>query len=665
MKLVLSALIIAACGSAQADLVFGKSTLVFPAGPGIQKAGYSYSPDISADGRYISFITDRMDVSSSGEVDHYEVIRADAESGAFKTVNRAANGDYIRPLREQKAFISDRGRFIAYTSNRESFPASARFAVRSNLELGTSEVFLNRSATGLASDGQSLMYDAYEGQTFNPTNLFNFNAGHQGQIRDYVYSKDGTVLLASKLIRGKETGIQAITRGGRYWLFTMAGEYEYLKPVWVSNEPSPSEPLLAYFITNKQIDPFDYDIWPDLYLVNTSTGERRFVPLQAANVRNVASSRNGRYVVVQYDDGMADVLDIPTWPWAPITTRPVSLSYLEKVSPHVSDDGRFVAGTTAAGRVRRHNLVTNGSQEVAIGTYPAPPREPVVNPVSSSSGSAIVFQAGKKFLLGETAGTFIKTIGNGAVRKVSTTQLPVAVSNSGRAYILRTNDTAWYYNEDLKLSTNLPNSLSHQISDDGNIVTYRPRSNGVYQIYAYNAVTGQTRLVTRSTSGGPTTGHVETYQLSGNGRIIVFFAYASDLGFAPWSYRMYIYDVLTDKLTSPELPVGSVSSQALIGVSTDGTRIVYRNYGQAFWRYSVPSKSFREYRQSVASQEAAKLSPSGNLIIGSSYITRLSDGRTESFRGFSPGPVLPGDDRVRILTSGILRDVNFAFPATP
>jgi hypothetical protein len=128
---------------------------------------------------------------------------------------------------------------------------------------------------------------------------------------------------------------------------------------------------------------------------------------------------------------------------------------------------------------------------------------------------------------------------------------------------------------------------------------------------------------------------------------------------------MYIYDFLTDKLTSPELPVGSVNSQALIGVSTDGTKIVYRNYGQAFWRYSIPSKSFREYKQSLATRESAKLSQSGNLIIGSSYITRLSDGRTETFRGFSPGPVLPGDDRVRILTSGILRDVNFAFPATP
>jgi len=478
--------------------------------------------------------------------------------------------------------------------------------------------------------------------------------------------------LASKLIRGKETGIQAITRRGRYWLFTMAGEYEYLKPVWVSNDPSPSEPLLAYFITNKQIDPFDYDIWPDLYLVNTATGERRFVPLQAANVRNVASSRNGRCVVVQYDNGMTDVLDIPTWPWAPITTRPVSLSYLEKVSPHVSDDGRFVAGTTAAGRVYRHNLVTNASQEVAIGTYPAPSREPVVNPVSSSSGSAIVFQASKKFLPGETAGTFIKTVSDGVVRKVSSTQSPVAVSNSGRAYILRTNFSAWYYNEDLNLSKHLPNSRDHQISDDGNIVTYRPRSddyspwlNSLYQIYVYSALTGETRLVTRNTTGGTTKGPVQTYQVAGNGKIIVFFSDASDFGYEARTYRMYIYDVLADTLTSPELPAGSVSRQPLIGVSTDGTKVVYRNYGRAFWRYSVPSKSFREYRQSLASQEAAKLSPSGNLIIGSSYITRLSDGRTETFRGFSPGPVLPGDDRVRILTSGILRDVNFAFPATP
>jgi hypothetical protein len=49
----------------------------------------------------------------------------------------------------------------------------------------------------------------------------------------------------------------------------------------------------------------------------------------------------------------------------------------------------------------------------------------------------------------------------------------------------------------------------------------------------------------------------------------------------------------------------------------------------------------------------------GNRLI------RLSDGRIEFLSTDDPFFVLPGDNRARIDTNGILRDVNFAFPIAP
>ncbi len=679
MKRLLLLAGVAIAGSASADLIYGQSTLVFPAGPGVPKAGTSYSPEISSDGRYISFITDRMDVRAYDEVDSFDVVRADAVRGAVKVVNRLANGTYYIPEVADGTFISDRGQHIAFTSGRVIIPGSPtdfrRSANRAKLDQKIVNQVPNRFATGLSNDGLSLVYDQIFGQTFDPFSSFNFQGGYtsnSGYVQPSVYSSDASVRLANETFGFPAvTGIQAVTRSGRFWLFHTAGIAETFLPVWVSNDPGMSGPIEARFITNKQISPLDFDFEPDLYQVSTATGERRRIELWGSAIRSVATSRNGRFTVVQYTNGMAQIIDLPYFFYAPNPSRLIDLSSLSRISKHISDDGRYIAGITEDGRLIRHDLMTNVGAETGVGSYPAPPRATLLGYSYSKSGTSIAFTAPDNFVAGQTAGAFIKNTATGLTRKLSTALYPAAVSDSGQAYVLRDNTNATYRNEDLNLSISLPNSRDHQLSADGLIVMYRQFISSVDQVYVYDVLARRSRLVTKSTAGSGSSNTVDQVRLSGNGKLIAFISNNADLFAGPRRHRLYLYDVPSDRLTSPTFPGTIGNSSVVFGISDDATKVVFRNMGdvEQVWRYYTPRNTFTLLIPNRFVNREAVLSPSGNLLFDTdefgNTLTRLSDGRTEVTHPDNILFVLAGDNRVRIQTKGILRDVNFTFPIAP
>lgn len=676
MKRLLLLAGVAIAGSASADLIYGQSTLVFPAGPGVPKAGTSYSPEISSDGRYISFITDRMDVRAYDEVDSFDVVRADVVGGVVKVVNRLANGTNYIPEVAGGTFISDRGQHIAFTSGRVIIPGSPtdfrRSANRAKLDQKIVNQVPNRFATGPSNDGLSLVYDQIFGQTFDPFSSFNFQGGYTGQVQPSVYSSDATVRLANQTFGFPAvTGIQAVTRTGRFWLFHTAGFAETFLPVWVSNDPGISAPIEARFITNKQISPLDFDFGPDLYQVSTATGERRLIQLSGTNIRSVATSRNGRFTVVQYTNGMADIIDLPYNMYAPNPTRQIDLSNLRTISKHISENGRYIAGITEDGRLVRHDITTNIGFETGVGPYPAPPRATILGYTYSKAGTSIAFTAPDNFVAGQTAGAFIKNTATGVTRKLSTSLFPAAVSDSGQAYVLRDNTNATYRNEDLNLSINLPNSRDHQLSADGLIVMYRQFISSVDQVYVYDVLARRSRLVTKSTAGSGSSNTVEQVRLSGNGKLIAFISNNADMFAGPRRDRLYLYDVPNDRLTSPTFPGTIGNSSVVFGISDDATKVVFRNMGdvEQVWRYYTPRNAFTLLIPNRFLNREAVLSPSGNLLFDTdefgNTLTRLSDGRTERTDPDNFFFVLAGDNRVRIQTNGILRDVNFTFPIAP
>lgn len=678
MKLVLSALIIAACGSAQADLLFGKSTLVFPAGPGVPKAGNSLAPDITPDGQYISFITNRMDVRANDDANSYDVARADVVGNVVKVVNRLADGTYYVPNLEGTTYISDRGQFIAFNSDQEFRPNGTpigRFAAnRANLEQKTIDSIIGPVITGFSLDGNTLFYQGAYGRTFNPPATFDFLAGHQGSSQSFesAYSNDGNVRLAfTKFGEPTITGIQAVTRSRRFWLLEAGSLGEYYTPVWVSNDPGPNEPLVAHFITNQRISPFDFDFLPDLYTVNTATAERQFIQLTGTSVKAVSASRNGRYTVVQYSDGMADIITMPssTGPFTP--TRQLNVSNLRQISKHITDDGRYIAAITTDGRLVRHDLETNISVEAGIGTNPAPPRATLRSYSNSSSGNIISFNAPDNFISGQTAGAFIKDTVSGVTRKLNKDYTVGPVSDTGRAYIFTIGANTYFRNEDRTLTVRIPAYRTAEVSGDGLFVNYQVEVNGRVQNYVYDVVAGRTRLVSRNLQGKPTTGFIRQVRVSGNGRLVAFTSDAPDLFNGPAMNRLYIYDVVADRLTSPNFPIRLTTDCVVLGVSFDGTRVIIRSEfnEDSIWRYYVPRNAFTKLLPNFFVYRDAQVSPSGNLIFNTdefgNSLTRISDRRTETFSRDVFLTLLPGDQRARVSTNGVLADVNFAFTDTP
>jgi hypothetical protein len=676
MKRLLLLAGVAIAGSASADLIYGQSTLVFPAGPGVPRAGTSYSPEISSDGRYISFITDRMDVRAYDEVDSFDVVRADAVGGAVKVVNRLANGTYYAPIPADGTFISNRGQFIAFTSSRVEVPGSPidlrRSANRAKLDQKIVNQIPDRFATGLSNDGLSIVCNQTLGRTYDPSGSFEFNGGYTGQEQPSVYSSDTTVRLANVTFGNPPvTGIQAVNRSRRFWLFNTAGIGESFLPVWVSNDPSLSGPIEARFITNKQISPIDFDFDPDLYQVNTATGERRLIQLSGTSIRSVATSRNGRFTIVKYTNGMADLIDLPFDMYAQNPTRQVDLRNLRTLSKHISDDGRYIAGITEDGRLVRHDLMTNTSVETGVGPYPGPPKAPLYRHASSNSGTSIIFRAGSQFIAGQTSGVFIKNIATGMTRKLETSSEGSAVSDSGQAYVHVTGTGTTYRNDDLNLSISLPNTFGHVISNDGLIVMFRRTENLIDQVYVYDVLARHTRLVSRGVNGLALPEVIQEVRMSANGKTIAFISDTQALFNGPARPRLYVYDVSQDRLNTTTFSDEMGTKSSVLGISADGLKVIFRNRSrfEGVWRFYVPTGVYTALLRNISVPRDSKISPSGNLLFEvqqyGNRLIRLSDGRIEFLSTDDPFFVLPGDNRARIDTNGVLRDVNFTFPIAP
>ncbi len=674
MKLVLSALIIAICGSVHAQLLFGKSTPVFTAGPGILREGASINPDISSDGKYLSFVSDRTDVVANDEIDSLDVFRADASRNVVQMVNRVANGTYYVPTIFSRTYISDRGQYVAFDSSEEILANGSTVhrsrAIRAGLARKTIDSVESSRLTGMSSDGNSLLLNELYGRTIDPVSSFTFIAGLQSNGGAYrsVYSQDGKVRLAELNLSGAEgRGLQVTTRSGEHWLLAVTKTREYFTPVWVSNDTGTSAPIRAHFITNHRISLLDLDKTPDLYYANALTGEMQLIPLTGIAVRAVAASRNGRFTVIQYQNGMADVVDVTTFPGMPRWIRRVNLRHLWQMSRNVSDDGRFLAGITTDYRVVRQDLHSGIGTEAGIGPYPAPPRAKIISYVNSPTGTSIMFRAPYQFLPDGSEGVFIKNTSTGITRRLPTNSIGFAVSDTGQAYVFNASGGMTYRNDELNKTVKIANSFGHVISSDGLIVMFYRREGSLDQLFVYNATTGRTTLVSKNAASIAADGMIVTPRLSANGKVIAFLSDATNLVDGPVKKRLYVYDVVADQLTAPSFSGSLGESAVVVGVSADATKIVFvDNKGQdkqiSIWRYYVPRRSFTFLGTSFG--DGARLSPSGNLVF-SQYLFRVSDGRNFAVRNDFSVTVLLGDKRARVEHEGNLWDIDFAFPPTP
>lgn len=134
---------------------------------------YSYSPDISSDGKYVAFVSGQ-DVGGTGEnVDVYEIYVQALDGGATRRVSVSSSGERGNSNSDLPR-LSDDGRFVLFSSRASNFVAGDTNAtwelyVRDLVAHTTTRVSLpsagGRSQQGsISSDGRYVAYesDAYE-----------------------------------------------------------------------------------------------------------------------------------------------------------------------------------------------------------------------------------------------------------------------------------------------------------------------------------------------------------------------------------------------------------------------------------------------------------------------------------------------------------------------
>lgn len=104
------------------DLTTGETTCVSVASDGTQGWGDSYSPDISADGRYVAFESDSSNLAIDGNR-FSDIFLHDRTTGETTIVSKASNGFQSPNSSSGEATISADGRYIAFVSSGNSLVA--------------------------------------------------------------------------------------------------------------------------------------------------------------------------------------------------------------------------------------------------------------------------------------------------------------------------------------------------------------------------------------------------------------------------------------------------------------------------------------------------------------------------------------------------------------
>ena len=138
----------------------GSTTLLSKSASGVPGNGSSQSPDISADGRYVVFSSNSSNLVVSDGNGQQDIFLCDTTTGIVNLVSATSAGVQGNGLSESPS-ISANGRYIAFVSQSSNF-----MAVDSNS--GASDVFLRDTQSGVTTL-ISVSSDGVQGNSFSET----------------------------------------------------------------------------------------------------------------------------------------------------------------------------------------------------------------------------------------------------------------------------------------------------------------------------------------------------------------------------------------------------------------------------------------------------------------------------------------------------------------
>jgi len=306
---------------------------------GNQANDHSYTPDISADGRYIAFASDATELVSGDDNQSRDIFVHDRQTGETELVSVNSDGNEGNFDSDSPA-ISDDGRYVAF----HSFATN----LRSNDTNGVADIFVHDRQTG-------------------DTTLVNIVLG--GQANDISYDPDisgnGQYITfwsyASNLVGGDNNNVSDVFRYDRIGqtMFRVSLDSNEVQGNFHSSFPSISQDghAIAFESGASNLVSGDSGIYRDVFWRDMNAGQTKRVSVNSnGNEANgdsfgAAISADGRYVA--FTSLANDVTSNDNNPYRDIFLRDTQNNSTERITgsmgdlntweePSVSGSGRYL-----------------------------------------------------------------------------------------------------------------------------------------------------------------------------------------------------------------------------------------------------------------------------------------------------------------------------------
>jgi len=353
------------------DRVTGATTRVSVATGGTQASGDNDGPSLSADGRYVAFVSWASDLVAGDTNNTEDAFVHDRASGSTTRVNVATGGTQTNGVSYISGISAD-GRYVAFvsaasdlvaddTNNTEDAFVHDRVTgatTRVSLATGGTQVSSGGAASGISADGRYIVFgsaagDLVAGDTNGKRDVF---------VRDRVAGATTRVSVASGGTQANSNSHMAvISADGRYVVFEsdatnlVAGDTNRMMDVFVRDRITGATTRVSVATGGTQPNSYSY--------ASAISADGRYVPFSSYASNLVAGDTNQTADVFVRDRVTGTTTRVNV---TPAGSQANGYSF----GPTISGNGRYVAFNSQAS-----NLVagdTNGKADVFVRDRLAP-----------------------------------------------------------------------------------------------------------------------------------------------------------------------------------------------------------------------------------------------------------------------------------------------------
>ena len=548
------------------DRQTGVTTRVSVASDGTQGNSSSWLSSISANGRFVAFLSWASNLVPDDTNGYCDVFVHDRQTGTTTRVSVASDGTQGNGS-SQACTISSDGRFVAFYS-------AASNLVRDDTN-GFIDIFVHDRQTGgtsrvsVASDGTQSNGDSYapsisaDGRfvTFE-SEAFNLVPGDTNGCRDvFVHDRQtGVTTRVSVTSNGTQStgasGTASLSADGRFVAFRS----------WASN-----------------LVPGDTNAYSDIFVHDRETGVTTRVSVASDGTQGSGESRrpsvsaDGRFVAFLswasnlVPDDTNGAVDVFVAEWRGRSCDQLAAPSLTRISvasdgsqsngfsarSSISADGRYVAFYSAATNlvlddtngcfdVFIHDRLMRATTRVSVASDGTQGNDKSWHPSISADGRFVAFSS--------LASNLVPDDTNGVQDifvhdRLTGTTTRVSVASDGA----QSNGASWF----------------PFISADGRCVAFASEAsnlvpddtNGVQDIFVHDRLTGTTTRVSVASDGAEGNGSSQACAISSDGRFVAFDSQATNLvpGDANGRFDVFVHDRVTG--TTTRVSVGSDGTQ--------------------------------------------------------------------------------------------------------